>query len=319
MPGPRRLLPPLLLAWTLSAASLAQGGHPVAPSPIRPLQERVGAADVVLIGEVVALSEGRIDVEARNVLRGAPPDRFLVKRGRSAPPPLAAGDRAVLLLRGARPPYVLVDEPAETVRLVDAPGEEAWRSAVEAALSLRDDPTALADRMTRWIDAGPASLRDVAGLSLRPLLAADEVLSGRIALERAEAAARSDLPAEARALSAQLAAASPEGQDRLVATLTRAEHLDPSALALALRTGSIRGHADLAALYERALDSRDPELRRIAARDPAPVLRLGADAEARLQGLVNGDPEETVKRAAEETLGRVRRAREAGRLGATAE
>ncbi len=289
----------------LSVGALADG-HPRRAALIRPLQVRLAQADLVIVAEVVGLSDGRIDVAGVRPLWGAAPDRFQIKRRRSSPPPLAVDDRALLLLRGARAPYVLVDEPAETVRLVDARGEKAWSEAVQAVLAHPDDPSALAARMLGWIDRGPAALRDTALVSLGPLLEASESLRKEVALERADAAARSDLPREARAISAQLAAGSEQGQDRLVAELARAEELEATSLAMALRFASLRNHTDLASLYHRALRSEHPELRRIAAQDPNPARRLGESATSALTRIAADDPDELVQKAARKTLNRLR-------------
>lgn len=309
----RCLLPLLSFGLAILPLEISGGvpteGHPQLPSLMRPLQERLAEADLVLVAEIVGLSDGRIEVKAALPLVGTPPERFEIKRRRSSAPPLAVHDRALLLLRGARPPYVLVDEPAETIRLVDSPGEAAWIEAVREVLAHRDDPATLAKRMLGWIDRGPATLRDTAFISLNPLLSASETLRTEVALERATAAARSELPAEARAISAQLASRSEKGQDRLVAALARAEDLEATALASALRLGSLRGHPDLAILYERALASSDAELRQVAARDPAPVLRLGESAERSLARIAEGDPDARVQRAARDTLARLQRAR----------
>lgn len=310
-PSLRVLLRLLLVALTILPLGLSNGavaqGHPRMAARTRPLQDRLAQADLVLVAEVVGLSDGRIEVAAILPLAGAPPERFEIKRRRSSPPPLAIHDRALLLLRGARPPYVLVDEPAETIRLVDARGEEAWIGAVQEVLSHRDDPAALARRMLGWIDQGPASLRNAALISLESLLSTSATLREEVALDRAAAAARSDLPADARAISAQLASGSALGQDRLVTELAHAENLEATSLRLGLQLGSLRGHEDLATLYERALASDDPELRLVAARDPAPALRLGEPAEQALARIAEEDSDPLVQQAARKTLGRLHR------------
>jgi len=298
----RYLLSVLLLS--VSVGALADG-HPRRGALIRPLQDRLGQADLIVVADIVALSPGRIEVAVVSPLAGAAPDRFEVKRRRSSPPPLAVDDRALLLLRGARAPYVLVDEPAETIRLVGAPGEKTWTEAVQAVLAHRDDPSTLAVRMLGWIDDGPAALRDTALVSLLPLLEASEGLRDEVALERAAAAARSELPDEARAISAQLAGRSKHGMDQLVAELSRAEDLEATSLALAVRFGSLRDHPELAALYHRALRSNDPELRRVAAQDANAALHVGESAMSALTRIAADDPDELVRKAARNSLNRL--------------
>ncbi|MCP3984885.1 MAG: hypothetical protein GY723_10885 [bacterium] len=304
----RPALPLLLLLLVLDlAASALPNGHLQKTAFVRPLQARVALADLVVVAEIVGLSDGRIEAVSANRLKGTAPDRFEIKRRGSAGPPLAIQDRALLLLRGARSPFVLVDEPAETIRLLDTPGEDAWTQAITDVLTHRNNPSVLASAMLEWIDEGPAALRDTALISLGPLLAASDALRDEIALDRAAAAARSELPAEARAISAKLAGECEIGQDRLVAELAGADGLEASSLALALRLGSLRGHADLETLYRRALDSNDPELRRVAARDPATALKIGQFAENALTRLAEEDPDQLVRRAARKTLTRMHR------------
>lgn len=129
--------PAALAAWlalaTAFEAALAQAPHAI-PPPVRPLRERAALADVIAIVEVVGVAEGRIRVVTRGALRGAPPATFEVKRSPLRPPPLAAGDRALLVLRGARPPYVLVDVPDEVLKLHSDAQERALREGLQRLL-----------------------------------------------------------------------------------------------------------------------------------------------------------------------------------------
>jgi hypothetical protein len=87
----------------LRPAAPAQHPGLTAPEP-RPLHVQLAGVDAVAIATVAAVGLGRIQlVEARAVL-GNPPATFELKRAPSAPPPLAEGDRVLLLLRGARTP-----------------------------------------------------------------------------------------------------------------------------------------------------------------------------------------------------------------------
>ena len=89
----------------------------------------------------------------------------------TVPPPLATGDRALLLLRGARPPYVLVDEPSEVIRLSDDAMAARWSAATRAALAARGDPAALEAVYAEWVANGPSSLRDLGSAGLLALQA----------------------------------------------------------------------------------------------------------------------------------------------------
>jgi len=165
-----RLRASLALQLALVGAAAAQPfGHPGLVGP-RPLPARLAAADVVAVVRVERVEEGRIALALEDALVGAPPAAFEVKRSPLHPPPLATGDRALLLLRGARPPYVLADEPSEVIRLADAGMAARWTSAVRATLAHRDDPAALAKLYREWTENGPESLRELgaAGLATFP-------------------------------------------------------------------------------------------------------------------------------------------------------
>jgi hypothetical protein len=163
-----RLLAALLLP--LGGAAAGQPAlHPHLPG-IRPFHARLAEAQVVALVRAERIDEGRIAVRLEEALLGAPPDRFEVKRSPLAPPPLATGDRALLLLRGDRPPYVLADRPSEVIRLGDDAMAARWRAAARAALAARGDPAALGRVYEEWIATGPASLREL-GMAGRDALA----------------------------------------------------------------------------------------------------------------------------------------------------
>jgi hypothetical protein len=143
-------------------------GHPGIPGP-RPLHERLAGADRVAVVQVERIDAGRIAVTRLDLLAGEAPEAFEVKRSPLRPPPLATGDRALLLLRGARPPYVLADEASEVIRLSDDAMAERWAGAVRAVLANRDDRAALVTVYAEWIAEGPVSLADLGRAGLRAL------------------------------------------------------------------------------------------------------------------------------------------------------
>lgn len=147
----------------------AQGiAHPPPPG-LRPFHERVRGVDVAAVVRVARVDEGRIEVVRERALAGAAPERFAVKRSPLAPPPLATGDRALLLLRGERPPYVLADPPAEVIRLEGDAMAARWSDAVRQVVAHRGEPRRLVPVYLDWIDAGPATLRDIGRTSLLDL------------------------------------------------------------------------------------------------------------------------------------------------------
>ena len=171
------------LALGLPAQGSAQiAVHPLPPG-LRPFHERVAEVEVAAVVRVLRVDEGRIRVECERVVAGAPPEEFEVKRSPLTPPPLATGDRALLLLRGARPPYVFADLPSEVIRLSDDAMAARWEAAVRAVLEKRDQPAALVPVYLDWMDHGPGTLRDIGITSLDDLAEKNPPLRSEIARE----------------------------------------------------------------------------------------------------------------------------------------
>ena len=159
--------------WVLAAvaaaaipqAGSAQAPHEI-PPPRAPLHELAASAVVVVTGLVEEVGEGRLRLAARAALRGQPPAVFELKRSPLQPPQLAAGDRVLLFLRGARPPYVLVGEPDEVIRIASDAEEAAWRAEIPKLLAAGADPERLRAVYAAWLAAGPEALREAAEWSL---------------------------------------------------------------------------------------------------------------------------------------------------------
>jgi hypothetical protein len=160
-----------MLAWVGAAAASAQTfGHPL-PLGARPFHERVRDVDVAAVVRVERVDDGRLALVREAALAGAPPERFEVKRSPLQPPPLATGDRALLLLRGDLPPYVLADAPAEVIRLEGDEMAARWSEAVRQALARRGEPAQLAALYRDWMAGGPQTLREIGAASLADLAA----------------------------------------------------------------------------------------------------------------------------------------------------
>ncbi len=171
----------LLLGLLLPFQAVGQPfGHPLPPG-LRPFHDRLAELDVAAVVRVERVDEGRIEVVREDVLAGAPPERFEVKRSPLAPPPLATGDRALLLLRGARPPYVFADQPSEVIRLSDDAMAARWSAAVGSVIAHRREPAALVPIYLDWVDAGPETLREIGRSSLLDLAAKHPELRTKIA------------------------------------------------------------------------------------------------------------------------------------------
>jgi hypothetical protein len=268
-PRPRRRLrtarAALALACALAASPPAAAQHPVGPRT-RSFHERLGKADAVAVATVKSVQPDRLRLDGVRSLYGDVPDPFLVKRGPGAPPPLAAGDRALLLLRGARPPYVLVDAPDETIRLADPASEERWSAAVSAWLAVRERPEKWVPLYLSWIDAGPDTLRDLAVHSLGDPSAPFQPLAPEVFSGLGAAAWDPARSLAARRAAAQLAFLGAGGAEALASGFLAAKDPDPVLAQAAVRVAPRLGPARGSALVLRGLAPGDAEVRRIALR-----------------------------------------------------
>jgi hypothetical protein len=261
--------------WLAPAAALAQAGHPDPPEARpRPLHLRLAQSDAAALAAVEAVEPGRIRVAPRTALRGELQTRFELKRAPSAPPPLAAGDVALLLLRGARSPYLLEDRPDELWKLAPGQDERALAEAVAALDAAAGQPAAQAALYAAW-------------------LASRDVARARVAAQgfEGDAALLAVAPAQTRALLAE-AALGADDEELRDAACRAAEH-DAAALRLVL--AGLPGRAGDAEVVTRALAAglkREPESARAAA------LRVLAHSDAeiraaalRLSGMLAADPQ----------------------------
>ncbi|MDJ0785594.1 MAG: hypothetical protein QNK05_02230 [Myxococcota bacterium] len=265
-----------LLALTLAAnpaspPAAAQGFHGGGPTP-RPLHVRMAEAQVAAVVDIAWVEEGRIGVELRQALLGSPPESFEIKRAPSNPPPLASGERAVVILRGARPPYVLVDEAHETIRISDDEMGERWSRAARDVAERLESPAELALLYARWLDQGPATLRELGARGL-----GDEGLDvpeahERLGADRARAAFDPTLPPDVRQLSAVLAGRSSAGAAALIERI-RVEQ--PSGiLGVALRAGAAHEVAGTEALFLELLAHPEVRIRAETLRAAGPMQKL---------------------------------------------
>jgi hypothetical protein len=292
----------LLAAVLRLLAPVARAQHPGIAAE-RSLAARLALADAVAIATVTGETPGRLAFGEVRALEGALPDRFEVKRAPSAAPPLGVGDRAVLLLRGARPPYVLVDEPDETIRLADAAAEARWAEAIGGWLAVRGEPGRWLALYEGWIDTGPDTLRQLAvnGIVDRkapigPLPEAAGRRFGDLAWDTAR-------PPAARRAYALLASLSEVGAARLAEGLQGAPPDCDAGVAVAAVQSAGRRPALASAVLARGLDHSDAEVRR-ASLLAAQGLRERADAELRerVARVAREDAESWLRADAERTL-----------------
>ncbi len=292
-----RTLAVLVLALSVVPAARAQ--HPMPQGP-RPLHLRIAESDVVAVGTIGPITDGRVEVRDATVLRGDAPTSFAIKRSPAKSPPFVTGVPAVLLLRGARSPYVLVDEPREIVLLRDAADAQRWTSALQALFAASADPNQLLHTYLAWLDGDDENLREAAGAALTDFRAPFLPLGRDAALLRAAAAVDPHRATTARRVSAQLAMTQNDGAAALVTAIPGGAP-DPQVVAAALRGASVDRELRVAALL-RALEDDDHDVRR-AALFAAPLLRTDAVA-AKVAALAAQDPDPGVRADAQEAKAR---------------
>ena len=288
-----------ILALVLGLAPAARAQHPLPQGP-RPLHLRIAEADVVAIGTIGPISDGRVEVRDATVLRGDAPAAFAIKRSPAHSPPFVTGVPAVLLLRGARSPYVLVDEPREVVLLRDAADAKRWSSALQALFAASGDPNQLLPTYLAWLDGDDENLRDAAGAALINFGAPFVALGRDDALRRAAAAMDPHREATARRVSAQLAMTQSDGAAALVEGIPGGA-ADPRVVSTALLGPAVQRELRVAALL-RALAHEEPDVRR-AALFAAPLLWTDAVA-AKVAELAAQDPDPGARADAQEAKAR---------------
>jgi hypothetical protein len=297
----QRTRPALFVAMALfSLAPLARAQHPM-PSAGRPLHVRIADADVVAVATIGTIDEGRIEVRDADVLRGTAPKRFEIKRSPAQPPPFVTGVPAVLLLRGARPPYVLVDEPREVIVPSDAVTAQRWSEALRALFDAGDDPEKLLHTYLIWLDGDDETLREAAGAAFADPRAPFLPLGAEDAVERARAAIDPRRATANRRISALLAATHPAGADALLAGVPGPAE-DPQVVATALRATPTAPRESREAALLRALANDEPEVRR-AALLSAPLLWNDAVA-AKVAEIAKSDPDAGVRAEANDATSR---------------
>ena len=160
------------LAAAAGSAAVAQAPHAI-PPPVRSLHERTAEAPLIVIGRVAGAGPGRVAVQTERALRGTPPPTFEVKCSPLRPPALADGGRALLLLRGARSPYVLAGDASELMPIESEADAQALAGALPALLAAGDDLAAVARVYEDWAASGSGLLH---------ALGADGILALRVPL-----------------------------------------------------------------------------------------------------------------------------------------
>lgn len=281
------------LAWIAAAgpAAAQSSPHGMIRTP-RSFDERLRAADVVGIGVIERVDPGRLHVSEVEILRGRVPTPFEIKRSPSAAPGFAPGDRAVLLLKGARSPYVMVDESDEIVRLPDDDSLARWSAALGGAVAAGDDRARARTLYLEWMRSDDAGLRQ-AGLGSLTDPRAGLAPSGDECVAQAEYALAPDTPGEQALAAAWLASQQPAGLDALIEGVA-AGRASPQVADLTLRTALLGRSAAGERALLAALAHGDPAVRRAALRS-APILGRSPAVAVRVRALAAEDPDEEVR------------------------
>lgn len=294
----------LALAAAAPGTAHAQMMHGMTPGPPA-LEERVARADAAASATVEAVEAGRIRFRDAVAVYGTVPDAFEVKRRPSAPLGLSVGDRAVLLLAGARSPYVVVDDPRDVTPLADAAAASRRADAVRDVYAARGDVESLRAVYVGWTEGDDEALRAEALRSLLRFGGPFLPVPPEAASERAQVALDATRSPPARRAAAALAANDPAALDRMLAGVLSSEAAADAELALAIvGSGLLRSRPAA------------PRTLLLALRSPGTELRLGAlelvrqapptMVEPALADLAANDPDARVREQAAHALSRLR-------------
>lgn len=301
----------LAVSFGLASPCLAEAPLPMMHGMTRgpmPLQTRVGQAQAAAIVRVESVAGGRIRLETVAEVIGSVPARFEVKRKPSAPLPLAPGDRVLLLLRGARSPYLVVDVPDDIARIADDTATRRWTEAIRAVAAAHGDPAKLQTLYVAWSEGDDDALR---GEALRALLEAGGPLlpfPPALALGRARLALDATRTPQARRAATELAATDAAALDSLLSSIAaKPASADAGVMASTLRAGLTGQRKSATRALTAALHADDAELRLAALGVVSKAPREAVEAE--LGTLAARDPDPRVRESATHWLARLQRAR----------
>jgi hypothetical protein len=268
--GPTTVAAVLAVSAALGAPASARAQGPMAghgvPAAPRSLHVRLAAADAVAIGTIDAVELGRFQVREAVALAGDVPAEFQIKRSPSRSPAIEPKRAALLLLRGARSPYLLLDDSRELVSF-DPSERTVWEEAVRRLLACGSDARAQLGVYVDWLATPDAALRGLARVALADRGAAFQPLPADVARGRARAAFDGQLGSEERRSNAWIAALTPEGAAALLEAVPGdSAHADSSVVLVALQAGAMHHSPQGSAAFVRALASSDPSLRLAALR-----------------------------------------------------
>lgn len=289
-----------LLLVALAEPAYAQRGHMLRGSTERALHAQLMESDIVAIGSVEDVGPGRIRLGDLTAIEGEIDASIEVKRAPSRPPGLHPGERVLLLLRGARSPFLLVPTAEEVLRIGDDAGEARMIAALRELRAALSDESALLEHYQAWL-AGPAeNLRRLAETALTnpspPLERLDpDTIQGLVDL-----AIDPVTPPDLRRAAARVAGSDEKGVDALLAALPigDANDGDPLLLLDVLRLGSLRASPETNGALLRALRHENAAIRQ-AALGLGPVMTRDPALRAEIERLAREDASAAVRALAE--------------------
>ena len=276
------------------------------PKAPRPLHALAASADAIALGTIESVSEGRIQVREVIAIEGAVPAELELKRAPSNPPAFSPGDHVLLLLRGARSPYVLADEPRESV-VVPPGGNDRWTVALRTFQDARTKPVELRDLYFTWLDGDDNVLRDLGLRGLYDPAAPFQPMPPALGAESARRALDPAYSAEIRRARAAVAVLSTEGYAVLAREVLLAGTVEDGTVYETVLQGSLMRRQDAEGIrpaLERGLRSSDAAVRQVAVRYAA-----GARDEAivtEVDRLAAEDPDGEVREAANRAVASAR-------------
>jgi len=187
-----------------------------------PLHARLAEADAAVIAEIGSVTTGRIQLREVVPLFGiSSQEKLALKRSPTNPPPLVTGERALLLMKGSRPPYVLADAYDDILKISGIEMEARWNRAVKdlrAALAQPEEMTShyLAWVYLSWLDQSEEDLKRAAILGLGDRSAPFQPLSSNFVESLIRAASDTSIEFGLRRVAAFVASRSAAEQPALL-------------------------------------------------------------------------------------------------------
>jgi hypothetical protein len=290
----------LLLLLASADPTAAQRGHGFRGATERALHAQMIESDVVAIGTVEDVAPGRIRIGDLSAVEGEITARIELKRSPSRPPGLEPGARIVLLLRGARSPYLLVPSAEEVLRIADDAGEARVIAALRELRAALADPATLVTRYHTWLTGPEDDLRHLAEIALVNPSPPLQRLDASYVRALVDVVTDPTLPLDQRRAAARVAGSDESGVAALLAALPFQDRADadPQLLVEVLRLGALRASPEIHSALLRSLRHESAAIRQ-AALEMGPIMTRDPTLRAEVERLAREDPSESVRLLAE--------------------